>query len=454
VDPSPSFCVLPWSHIFADEQGVMWPCCRSVGSHLPNVRDDDGEPVHIDDADGIAAAMNTQSMRTLRLDMLAGREPAACERCYMAERHGKRSHRQVENERCSDDVAGLVAATGADGAVCVEIRSADIRLGNVCNLRCRMCSPQSSKVLLAEWADKYGVPVDDARLDPYRNMDWFERPGFWASLEQQIPALERVNFAGGEPLLIPSMFEFLTRMVANGRAGRMLVSYNTNLTTLPERVLELWPAFKAVRVTASLDGFGAVNDFIRHPSRWQVIDANLRRLDREFHRLNLHGGLATNTAVQVYNIFRLGELIDYLAEEFTHVAAPNLSIVTHPEHLSVQILSAPLKRLAAERLSTAIARSAAGWHDRWGGEADGLIAAMRGIVEFMQAADRSDLLPQFLDWAGHQDRFRGQRTTDAIPELAPLFPQESAAGPLLHGPPLRICGQERAAQTAGGHVGG
>jgi hypothetical protein len=419
--------MLPWSHIFADEQGVMWPCCRSVGSGQPNRRDRDGQPAHVDDADGVAAAMNTGTMRALRLEMLAGREPAACERCYMVERLGKRSHRQTLNARCADDIPGLVATTDADGAIPVHVRSADIRLGNLCNLRCRMCSPQSSKLLLAEWADKYGVTVDDTRLDSYRSMDWFERPGFWSAFEQQTPELERVNFAGGEPLLITSMFEFLARMVASGRAGGMVVSYNTNLTLLPARVLELWLAFKAVRVTVSLDGYGAVNDFIRHPARWHVIDANLRRLDREHERLNLQGGLATNTAVQIYNIFRLDELIDYLAEEFAHVAAPNLSIVTHPDHLSVQVLPPALKRLAAERLRAATARSAARWRDRWGAGADELIATINGVLAFMQAADRSDQLPRFLDWASHQDRFRGQYTPDAIPELAPLFPARAAA---------------------------
>jgi hypothetical protein len=34
----------------------------------------------------------------------------------------------------------------------LDLRSVDLRLGNVCNLRCRMCSPQSSKALLGEFA--------------------------------------------------------------------------------------------------------------------------------------------------------------------------------------------------------------------------------------------------------------------------------------------------------------
>jgi hypothetical protein len=207
----------------------------------------------------------------------------------------------------------------------------------------------------------------------------------------------------------------------------MTISYNTNLTVLPERILELWPAFQAVRITASLDGLGAVNDFIRYPSRWRVIDANLRRLDCEYQSLNLLGGLATNTAVQIYNVFSVCDLLDYLADSFARLEVPNLSIVTQPEYLSVQVLPSELKQLASERLAAALERSAGRWRARWGAQANELTASINGIMDFMHEADRSELLPRFVDWASHQDAFRDQRTAETIPELAALFGGEGAA---------------------------
>lgn len=419
TDPSASFCVLPWLHLFADEAGTVWPCCRTIGARQP-ASDADGRPLGVADPGGPAAALDGVSMRALRRDMLDGIRPAACERCYMVEDLGMRSHRQDENARWAADIPALVAATGTDGALTVDIRTADLRLGNLCNLRCRMCSPQSSRLLIPEWAARFGLDSDDTRLDPFRRPDWFENPAFWAGLEKMAPRLERINFAGGEPFLIEPMFTFLERMVASGRAPAMTISYNTNLTLLPDRLTALWPRFRAIRVTVSLDGAGPVNDFIRHPSRWAAIDANLRRLDENAHAWNLGAGLGVNTAVQVLNVFDLGRLIDHVATHLPRFAAPNLTIVTHPDHLNLRLLPRALKDLARDRLTRA-RRSAPLWHDRWGPAAARLDAAIDGIVEHMDSADHGHLQDQFLTWTRHQDRWRGQDTARVIPELAPLF---------------------------------
>ena len=419
--PSSSFCVLPWMHVFADEAGTMWPCCRAIGSGLPNRDDRSDDPRTIHDAAGPTAGLDTKTMRDIRRAMLAGERPPVCERCYMVEDLGMRSHHQVENATWAAELPALVAATRRDGGLTADIRTADLRLGNLCNLRCRMCSPQSSRALIPEWAERFGIPSDHRHFAGYRAMDWFEDAAFWRLLEQDAPRLGRINFAGGEPLLIAGMADFLERMAASGRAAAMTISYNTNLTVLPDRVLALWPAFAAIRVTVSLDALGPLKDFSRHPSRWEVIDAHLRRLDRDSVPLNLAGGLATNTAVEVYNVFGLGDLLDYLARTLTRFEVPNLSIVTHPEHLSVRILPPALKALATERLRAAISRSSALWRDRWGEAGGELIAAVEGVITYMNGEDRQDLLPQFLDWTRHQDRYRNQATEAAVVELAPLF---------------------------------
>jgi hypothetical protein len=420
--PSPSFCVLPWMHAFADEAGVMWPCCRSIGSRRPNLDDRTGKPRRIHDPGGLRAGMDIQTMRRLRLDMLRGQRPPACERCYMVEDLGMRSHRQVQNAQWAGEISTLVAATGADGTLDAEVRTVDLRLGNTCNLRCRMCSPQSSQALIPEWASFHGVPRDSRHMDAFRHMDWFDDPAFWGMLQAQAPRLERIHFAGGEPLLIGRMFDYLQRLVDSGQASRTQVSYNTNLSVLPEPLFRLWSAFAGVRVTVSLDGFGPLNEFIRFPSRWSVLDANLRRLDQGAEKLNLSAGLATNTTVQIYNVFGLEALLGYLARELTRFSAPNLAILSYPEHLNLRVLPQSLKARAAASLRACLQNGTPLWRQRWGAEADSVVAGLQGIIRHMEEKDRSHLLPQFLRWARHQDRFRGQSTPLAIPELATLFP--------------------------------
>ena len=419
--PSSSFCVLPWMHVFADERGVMYPCCRSVGTKKPNV-DAGGRPFRIFEDGALERAWNSEYMRTLRLDMLRGARPEPCSRCYMYDDLGMRSHRQDINVEYADRVPALVGTTAADGSVPPDIQSVDLRLGNLCNLRCRMCSPQSSKGLIGEFAAAYGISTHHWSFDELRRMNWFETPAFWEIFERHTRHIERLHFAGGEPLLIPQMFDFLERLSASGRAGSIALSYNTNLTTIPERVYGIWPAFRHVRITVSLDGAGAVNSFIRHPSVWEEIDANLHRLEADHDALNLGGGIASNTTVQIYNVLRLDELLEYFVDGFTRIEAPNLSVLTHPRHFNIQALPAAVKDAAAERLRDATTRLAPRWPARWrGAELDGLLASIDGIIEHMRARDDSAVLPEFRRWTAVQDGQRGQRTSDVLPELEPLF---------------------------------
>ncbi|MGE0040893.1 MAG: twitch domain-containing radical SAM protein [Vicinamibacterales bacterium] len=425
--PSPSFCVYPWMHLFADEGGLMYPCCRSVGSKRPNV-DDTGRQLHVAEAGGIEDGWNSAYMRQIRLDMLEGRRPVPCERCYMYDDLGMRSHRQDINDEYADRIAAMVATTGADGSAPLDLRSVDLRLGNVCNLRCRMCSPQSSKALIGEFAAAARIPATHHVFDAYRRMEWFVGDAFWEIFERHTPNIERLHFAGGEPLIIPEMFNFLARLVTLGRAAGIRLSYNTNLSVLPDRVYELWPHFEQVRVTVSVDGFDRVNSFIRFPSDWSAIDRHLRALEADYDRLNLAGGIAFNTTVQIYNVLRLGELLEYLAETTTRAEAPNLSVLSSPRHLSIQALTPGLKAEAATRLRDTMARLAPRWPSRWrGAELDALTASVEGIIEHMLEKDQASVLREFRHWTTTQDQHRGQRTLEWLPELAPLFEPVSPA---------------------------
>jgi sulfatase maturation enzyme AslB (radical SAM superfamily) len=415
-------------HLFADENGVIYPCCRSVGSKLPNVNEADGRPFRVQDEGGIAEGWNSAYMRNLRRDMLAGRRPEPCARCYMYEDIGMRSHRQSQNEHYLKQIAGLLMRTDPDGSAPLELQTIDLRLGNLCNLRCRMCSPQSSKALIREWAELHGVPSNHSYFEQLRNLDWFSQPAFWQIFEKHTANIERLHFAGGEPLLINQMFDFLERLIELGRAKNIMISYNTNLTVLPRRIFELWPHFRSVRVTVSVDGFDEVNSLIRYPTNWATLDRNMKTLDAEAERLNCRGGLGINTTVQLYNIFHIEKFIEYAATSFNSFEAPNLSILTFPEQFNIQILPPEMKQQAAARLRDFTARFADRWPDRWQQAAlPALLAAIDGIIQHMMSADRTDLLPEFRRWSLHQDRFRGQNLLDVIPELAPLFPASTPA---------------------------
>ncbi len=152
--------------------------------------------------------------------------------------------------------------TDESGAVAREPIFLDLRLGNFCNLRCAMCSwPTSSS---------HGLGTS-ARLEPYDD-DFFEE---FATIANQI---ERIYFAGGEPLLQAGHRRAIELLVESGRAPLVDLVYNTNLTVLPNWCLDAWTKFRRVDLGVSCDGVGELFEEIRQGARWSSLVGNLARL--------------------------------------------------------------------------------------------------------------------------------------------------------------------------------
>lgn len=422
--PSPTFCVIPWVHAFGDERGLLRPCCMTLGSDVRDLQavDAEGRPYTVHDAGSLEAGWNSPFMKTLRREMLDGTRPSVCRRCFEEEDLGIKSYREDSNEMFGAHIEAALAATSPDGTAPIDlVCSADFRLGNACNLKCRMCSPVSTKLLIPEWQRLFNVPDGHAELEALRKVDWFDADDFWNNCERLMPGLERLHFAGGEPMIISRMLDFLQRVVDEGHAHHIQLSYVTNLTTLPERVTKLWPAFQGVSLTGSLDGHEPVNSFIRYPARWDRIDTHLRRLVVERDAFNC-SKITINTTVQAYNVLTLADLFEYLlplhAPHFT--VYPRLSKLDWPSCFSIQVLPPALKALAAERLRAFVAR----WDGRWPDTSDELprfLKAIEGVIEHMEAADRTAELPEFARRTLVFDEMRGQNVREALPDLAPAF---------------------------------
>jgi sulfatase maturation enzyme AslB (radical SAM superfamily) len=414
--PSASFCVLPWIHLFADERGVIHPCCFS---HETPVVDRAGASYRAGQPNALPEAFGSDLMRGIRRQMLLGERPAACATCYKIEDLGGPSYRQAQNRDYAELIPELVRETTPDGDAPQRYRYVDVRLGNVCNLRCRMCSPQASRLLVDEFQEIRGLAPDNPWLASVRALDWFESPEFWEALARHLPSIDRLHFAGGEPLMIRQGFEFLRRIVELGHAPHITLTYNTNVTVLPKEIEEYWSQFRGVVVIASLDGYDAVNHYIRYPARWRTIDRNLRLLDEEHERLNVTR-IDFHATLQAYNILAITDLFDYLFERFAF-ADPyaHMDVVNNWPELDIQILPADLKRLATERLESFKERVRRRAPD------DPRLAPFLGRIDavlgHMHGADQSRRIPQFRRTTAIYDERRGQRLADVVPELAPLM---------------------------------
>ena len=311
MERSKTFCIKPWMHIATYTTGEALMCCvarRTAG----NLNKDTLEDI-----------WNSDHYKQARLDMLAGRENAACVKCYSEEKAGINSHRVVENHIWElgtpsaiqpsvgkKFIDNLISKTDSEGYLDSKPITFDFRLGNTCNLQCVMCGPKDS----SKWVN-FGHSIGEGK-DPKQwdtsPFDWVEDQSFWD--EQFLPLLSNVKhmiIAGGEPLLLKQHTRLLERCIAEGYSKNITIRYHTNGTVMPPHLFKLWEQFKHIDLCISMDSWGVKNDYIRYPGMWKDIVQNIKNLEDSADNI-IPRIIST---VNAYNVFYMPDFANWLLEQ-------------------------------------------------------------------------------------------------------------------------------------------
>lgn len=392
--PSDTFCILPWVHIATNASGTLRPCCNSKHGMNNFIDPDDGKPYRFG-TKPIEEYWNSEDYKNLRRALLNGEKPEVCQRCWREEETGVESLRQAWMHRWLEDKEYTEEAD-------LDIRYADIRLGTLCNLKCRMCNPYASSM----WVDEWNGAYPDQQISDHQK-EWIlegttgkhlgKLDMIVENFEKMIPSLEEVYFTGGEPtIILDAQYLFLDRMIESGRAKKIKIKYNTNLTNVPQKLLDKWSHFKLIKLNVSIDGIGDLDRYIRYPSNWDKIEENfmkVRQMDNMANEIHF--------TVQMYNILRLPEFLDW-AKPLGHKIY--LNILNHPDQLNIRVLPTELKELAAKRLQPYLD-----------------IPRVQGVIDYMMAEDWSNKLPRFVEFTNTLDENRDQNILDVNPEFKDIF---------------------------------
>ena len=309
-----SFCVLPWMHLATHPHGGVSLCCVTDFKD-GNGMSRDGDWYYNLNRDTIADTMNSEKFRNTRLEMLEGKMPSPCMRCYKEERRGIKSKRLTENENYSNFTIDTARQqTQADGTIDPQLEFVELRLGNICNAKCATCNPASS----SKWVVDYRKLAHELDfITNYDNLDdfaWPERDEFWDDLYKHTANVKTFYINGGEPTLVKAHWRFIERLIAEGRTD-ITLWYNTNMISIPDSAFELWSKFKKVQISCSIDDIGLRNQYIRFPTKWKDVEANLDKL-KQYEWLDV----SVNQTVSVYNYYYLPEFWKYMTERglFVH----------------------------------------------------------------------------------------------------------------------------------------
>ena len=396
---SENFCMLPWIHLHAWPDGRAYPCCLGRAKH----------PVGNFKEKSMREIWNDTPMRDMRSNMLADRPCLECGDCYEQEAAGFTSMRNNSNKSFGHHVAEI-NNTLPDGSLPdMKLHYWDVRFSNICNLKCRSCG----SIFSSRWYDD-DVRLWGKELRPRVQFAGRHEEDVWEQMQEHVPHLDQIYFAGGEPLIMEEHNRILKLLIEKGNTRVRLV-YNTNLTELKfkrESVLDLWKHFPTVCVAASLDDMGDRAAIIRSGTDWAQVEQNIRDLKRECPHIDF----MISPTLSIMNIWNFTRFHRYMVEsDFIQAKDFNLNILQGPDNYRIDILPMEIKLQFKQEFEQ---------HIEWLQDKDPIhraIGGFEGAITFMMATDNSHLLQNFWETVNDLDWSRSESLLSVVPELAAII---------------------------------
>ena len=269
-----SLCMAPWVHTYLSPQTERRMCCASR------------EPAqnfeqYIDTAAGSGKYIpitldehwNSPHMMSVRSRMMSGETLPECEVC-----NDKLLNTDVYRtyfwQLFKHKYPDIWETTDTAGRTTMQPVSWDYRFSNLCNFKCRTCGDMLSSSWESEQRQHNMIDWSNSknswmRPEVRKTISAFQdseiEAEFAAAVEQH--RVEEVYWVGGEPLMYEQHWRYMKRIVELGDGPRVYARYNTNLSRVDYRGVNLYrdilSGLRDWQICASLDGTGAIGEYIR-----------------------------------------------------------------------------------------------------------------------------------------------------------------------------------------------
>jgi radical SAM protein with 4Fe4S-binding SPASM domain len=404
---SKTFCTYPWIHQYVGPDGEVKPCCiyKPNESGVGNIKDA-----------SLSEIWNNDKSKQMRLDMLNGVEIAGCSICN--NRSGSSiTHRDETNASWFRNNVDIINQTHSDGFLPGhKLKYIDARFNNLCNLKCRTCTPHFSTSWHADY-EKLRNPTEfnnypKALLIPGNSDDHL--------LNEILPHLSEANriyFAGGEPLMQIEHYKVLEELINLKHTGTILkpliIQYSTNFSSLTlgkHNVIDYWNKFTKVIVNASLDGSHARGEYWRKGTNWSTIVENRKALIKNCPRVMFNIGF-TLSWVNAFNLLDFHK--EWVNLKYINVDSINVNMLDMPAMYSLKNIPSWKKK----KIELAFLK-----HIEWLTEKkarDQTKNQFVNAINFMNGVDTGnnfiDLI-KFLDTTEQLDKLRNENFWDVFPE--------------------------------------
>lgn len=339
-----TICILPWISVETSPVGTVRPCCMAIDE----IVNDNGEKFDLNQTN-LETVYKSSYMQQLRQEFREGKKPSTCQRCWDEEDAGRASKRIHTKVRLKEWIPQI----DFDNNNPNQLWFLDLKLGNICNLKCRICGSWSS----SKWAEeelKYMPELKDKKSHlAYKLLKAGQWPRktktFWDNLRDLVKNVRYFEFTGGEPWLIEEHFDLLRFAVQEGFAKDIEIHYNTNATTWDESFIDIWKNFKRVDIAFSIDNVNARFEYERYGAKWDKANEIIDRV----MQLQLDNKVFTTQlcfTINTLNVYYLDEILEWA--ETKMFGSIHFNMLHGPDEFNIQTIPHDAKQKIIDHLIT------------------------------------------------------------------------------------------------------
>lgn len=307
------YCVAPFRQVYIDNKGIS-PCCQYTR-------------VNTD----LSTWFSGAELQSIQTQMLSNQQPEPCKSCVRDEAAFGQSLRTQSNQDYNNKV---VTDT--------KMNFVDYRASNVCNFKCRSCTPTFSNGIANETIRSPTLqkffqiePEKVARVSE-SNFEY---------IIENLQDIDRLMFTGGEPTKMPEVKGMLEKVVErDGHRIGILITTNGSFTD--SFWYDLVDKIPNLHWTLSLDAVGSAAGIIRHGTHWPTVEKNARWLAKNA------ASLMINTVVTNLSLFQLNPLLQFVTE--LQQSSNRRNGCNHRFHVSSRPYRLAADNLDPEKLQQAI----------------------------------------------------------------------------------------------------
>lgn len=337
-------CPLPWISVTIETNGNFRVCCFSN----EGIYNQENKPLNIFEH-SIHDAIQSETHKQLRKALSSNIQHPNCEVCWKRERAAqtlKHSPVSTRMKKLSDPTFNQSHIPEIDDQGKLldnNIISLDLRLSNLCNMKCIMCSPFFSNLWYQDWEELMGVNKFSYAGSSYiidkKHSDipsWENSPNWWNEFDKIKSNIRHLYILGGEPFINKANQKILDILVQHDLAKNIHIEYDTNLSVAPLELIEKLKRFKRVDIFVSVEDIEDKYELIRFPGKFDRLVNNLETLKKN----GLHAK-ALSCCVGTYSLFSPFRIYNYFSKLGYH--SYNIRHIRYPARYDVSFLPDEVK---------------------------------------------------------------------------------------------------------------